>query len=157
MYFLLNNLDYITAISTFSTALLLFGVFFWGLRQRQFDFLEQSFDLLQRINEKALENDKNAIAAIKSGNPNDNTKAEEARIIYFHYMRINRMFRAYEYRRGWFITTKQRDRIINPHLGTLKPVLEKLPAILDRGYPPDFRDFLIKRVSNASLLKVIND
>lgn len=150
-------LNLITTLSTSIAALFGVGIFFYSRRQRQFDILEQSFDVLQRLNEKALERDELTEAAILSGNPDDKTSREEARIIYFHYMRINRMFRAYEYYRGWFITKNQRDRIIAPHLGTLVPILPKLPAILERGYPEDFREFLVRKVESASVPSVINE
>lgn len=129
--------------------------FFYERRRRRFEILEQSFDVLQRLNEKALETDSNLRAAILSGHPEDQTPIDEARIIYFHYMRINRMFRAYEYLRGGYITRFEADRIMAPHLGTLKPIAQKLPAILARGYPEDFAKYLIKRVEEAKNLPVI--
>ena len=139
----------ITSVSTAVTAFFVIGIFFYSRRQQQFDILEQSFDVLQRVNEKALESPENIMAAILSANPSEETTEEEARVIYFHYMRINRVFRAYEYWRGGFITEEQRDRISEPQIRTLVSAVEKLPAILERGYPDDFHDFLIPRVRNA--------
>lgn len=146
----------IAAISTSITTLVAIWIFFYSRKQMQFDILEQSFDVLQRINEKALESNSNVIAAMKSGNPEESTDAADALIVYFHYMRINRMFRAYEYWKGNFITTEQRDRIIVPHLGTLKPILEQLPIIMQRGYPKDFIEFLVTEVKKAKVPDLIN-
>ncbi len=146
----------VTSVSTAVTAFFVIGIFFYNRRQQQFDILEQSFDVLQRVNEKALESRSNVLAAIRSANPDDKTDADEAMFVYFHYMRINRVFRAYEYCRGGFITEEQRDRISEPQIRTLVSVVDKLPAILERGYPDDFHDFLIPRVRAARPAKLIN-
>ena len=146
----------VTSVSTAVTAFFVVGIFFYNRRQQQFDILEQSFDILQRVNEKALESPENVLAAIRSASPNDKTEVEEAMRIYFHYMRINRVFRAYEYCRGGFITEEQRNRISEPQIRTLISVADKLPAMLERGYPDDFHDFLIPRVRNAKPVKLIN-
>ncbi|MEL7026005.1 MAG: hypothetical protein AAGO57_02080 [Pseudomonadota bacterium] len=146
----------ITSVASAVTAFFVIGIFFYNRRQQQFDILEQSFDVLQRVNEKALESSDNVLAAVRSANPDDTTGEEEARIIYFHYMRINRIFRAYEYCSGGFITEEQRDRISEPQIRTLVSVVDKLPAILERGYPDDFHDFLIPLVRAAQPAKIIN-
>lgn len=147
--------SFVAAVAAVAAAIFSFWLHSFERRRRRFDILEQSFDVLQRVNEKALESDDNLCAAILSGNPGDKTSVEEARIVYFHYMRINRMFRAYEYMKGGYLSEADADRIIKPHLGTLKPVMPKLRAILARGYPPDFIEYLLGRVSSAALLPVI--
>jgi hypothetical protein len=148
------SMDLVGAISiaaaVFSIGSAIF-IFFHQRRERRFDFLEQSFDALQRINEKALESDENVLAAIRSANPADETSAEEGRHIYFHYMRINRIFRAYEFMRGGFLGPSDAERIIGPQLGTLVSIVPQLPPILERGYPADFRDYLLQRVSAAEM------
>lgn len=150
-------LDIITSISTAVAAFFVIGIFFYSRRQQQFDILEQSFDVLQRLNEKALESPENVLAAIQSANPDDKTGVKEGKRIYFHYMRVNRVFRAYEYCRGKYITEEQRDRIANPQIRTLVSVADKLPAILERGYPNDFiHDYLLPRVRSAKQSSRIN-
>ena len=118
--------------------------------------MEQSFDVLQRINEKALENDQNVLAAVLSANPGDKMTADEARIIYFHYMRINRIFRAYEYHLGGFISSRQRDRIARPQIRTLVSVKDQLPEIIQRGYPEDYLEYLMTELGTVKLPDKIN-
>lgn len=148
-------LNIITSLSTAVAAFFVIGIFLYNRKQRQFEILEQSFDLMQRLNEVALSSDDNLIAAIKSGNPLDNTGVEAGREIYFHYMRINRLVRAYEYHRGGFLSLEQRDRIIDNHISTLRPILANLDAILARGYPDDFKRFLREELKNAEAIPVI--
>ncbi len=148
--------DVVSALATVVAAGFVIGIFLYNKKQQQFDFLEQSFDVLQRINEKALESPEHSLAAVLSGNPNDKTTKEDAFIVYFHYMRINRIFRAFEYCNGGFITKEQRDRICSPAIPTLVPILDKLPAILERGYPAgdstnSFAEFLIPLVREANV------
>ncbi len=126
-------------------------------KKNRFDIMEKSFDALQRINEQALESDKNLLAAIQSGNPLDKTTKDEARIIYFWYMRINRIFRAYEYRRGRFISQNQADRIMYPAIGTLKSAMPKINAILERGYPEDFTEWLVVEIEESKAPELISE
>lgn len=152
----LSIVEYIPiGLSCLAIAISVWGYFYHHKRAR-FDIMEQSFDALQRINEKALDSDLNLLAAIQSGNPLDRTGEDEARLIYFYYMRINRVFRAYEYRRGKFINQRQADRIMQPAIGTLKGALPKIDAILSRGYPEDFIVWLKKRIENADAPKLIS-
>lgn len=147
--------DLITTVATTATALFAFGIFFYNRRQRQFEILEQSFDLMQRINETALSSDENLIAAVRSGNLADETDIEAARHAYFQYMRINRILRAYEYNRGGFLSDEQRDRIIDSHIATLKPAEKNLRSMLERGYPEDFKDFIVTKVAKARPIPAI--
>lgn len=143
-------------ISFIALAISIWGYFHHHKRAR-FNIMEQSFDALQRINEKALESDLNLLAAIQSANPMDKTPVDEARIIYFHYMRINRIFKAYEYRRGRFISQRQANRIMQPHFGALKGAMPKFDAIMARGYPEDFTVWLKKKIEKSeapSLLSI---
>lgn len=149
-----NYISIVSAILSVGSALY---IFLYQRRQNSFNILEQSFDVLQRINEKALESSENSLAAVRSCNPDDKTTAEQARIIYFHYMRINRIFRAYEYVRGGYLSQELGDRIIEPHLGTLVSVLPILPSIMERGYPPDFREYLIGRVKQTRISSLIGE
>ena len=110
---------------------------------------------MQRINEMALSSDKNLVAALKSGNPDDHTPVEDVRHAYFQYMRINRILRAYEYHRGGFLSLEQRDRIIDSHISTLKPVEESLHLMLERGYPDDFKEYIVRKVKAAKPIPAI--
>ncbi|MBL4784616.1 MAG: hypothetical protein JKY49_04225 [Cohaesibacteraceae bacterium] len=161
MYFRL-----ITTIASVVTASMVVWIFYRSRRQHQFDFLEKSFDVLQRLNEKALSSSANLEAVVKSGNITDKTKAGEARILYFHYMRINRTYRAYEYWRGGYISKEVRDRISDPYWGSYRYLLEKplgksdkskLERMLERGYPKDFAEWFIPHVESSKELPVIND
>ena len=148
-------LQVITAVSTTVAAVFVVGVFFYNRRQHRFDFIERSFDVLQRVNEKALESPENALAAIRSATPNDETDEDEAMLIYFHYMRINRIFRAYEYWNGGFITEEQRDRISSSQIKMLVPIKDKLERMLERGYPPDFHEWLLPLVKKETEVSYI--
>ena len=109
--------------------------------------MEEMGDSLQRINEKALESKANLFAAIKSDNTKlPTTKEEDARILYFHYMRLNRIFRAYEYKRGKFITNNQLNKIIQPHRAILSDALKSLGPIAYRKYDKKFIKFLLAEI-----------
>ena len=142
-------------LASLVTAAVAFYIFLYSKKQQRFLILEQSFDVLQRINEKALESDLNACAAVQSANPQDKMSAPDARILYFHYMRINRIFRVFEYYQGGFILWPEAERIITPQVKTLVSVKNKLPFILERGYPPEFATFLMQRVELSSLPSII--
>ena len=146
-----NSLDIITTIASVITAAVAIWIYLYGRHQKRFEIMEQSFDVLQRLNEKALESDENVLAAIRSAQPGDKIGADEARIIYFHYMRINRVYRAYEYHLGGFITKKQRDRIALPQIRTFVSIAEKIPAMIQRGYPSDFLDYLAPEIERMSV------
>jgi len=74
----------ITIIATISVV-----VFFKNRLKDRISALEQNFDVLQRLNEIALQSDDNVIAAVKSVCPDDNINIQEARVIFFQYLRIN--------------------------------------------------------------------
>lgn len=88
-------------------------VHLYSRRQNRAAILEQSFNALQRINEAALRSDENLIAAINSVRGDETVDVGQARIYYFHYMRINRLFRAYEYWNNGLISKKTAMRIID--------------------------------------------
>lgn len=130
----------------FLGAILSFIPFLWTRYQYRAALLEQSFNALQRINEAALRSDENVLAALRSVRASDETSADQGRIFYFNYMRINRMFRAYEYRRYWLISRRMRDRIIKSHLSSVLEAKTYLPELLERGYPKDFVIYLLKEL-----------
>jgi len=68
-------------------------------------------------------------------------------------MRINRIFRAYEYRRGYFLSRSERDRIVDSYIGSLvdNPMITE--EFLERGYPADFRKFLLERMKKHHAFK----
>lgn len=123
-------------------------------RQKRFEILEQSFDVMQRVNELVVSSDENVVAGLPSIQGDEIDKFA-ARRMYFTYMRINRIFRAYEYRRGFFLSRKERDRIVDSYIGSLagNPLLNE--EFLERGYPPDFRKFLLKRLETAKPFTVL--
>ena len=118
--------------------------------------IEASFDYLQRINEKALENDENLIAAFHSVLPGDKITLDEARVLYFHWMRLNRICRVYEYMRQGLISKKEALRVIDRYLPLLKSAESQMEQMLRRGYPIDFAEFMLKRLKGISSLEPIN-
>lgn len=148
-------LNIITSISTAAAAFFIIGIFLYNRKQRQFEILEQSFDVMQRINEVALSSKENLNAAIKSGNPLDKTDEKAARELYFHYMRINRLVRAYEYHQGGFLSVEHRDLIVKNHISALLPIRENLDTILARGYSDGFKEFLRDELKTAKPLPVV--
>ena len=156
----------VAALMSVISAMIVLVIYFRSKRQFRVEFLENSFDLLLRLNEKALESDKNLAAVLKSINRADETGIEEARILYFHYMRINRTYRAYEFNREKFISDGMRDRISAPYFGSYKYLLDtkdgdeknsKLSRILALGYPSDFREWFITEVKNSEELPLISN
>lgn len=130
------------------------GVAFWAWRKDTFTFLDQSFKDLQSINEKILESSENIDAAIYSICPEDKITTDEARQIYIQYLRINRLFRAWQYQQRKFITKRESMVIIDNHASVLKKhedILEKM--MVRGGYPPKFRKFLIKVVDRSEALE----
>lgn len=111
--------------------------------------MEQNFDVLQRLNETALQNDKNLMSAIRSATPDDEVKPEEARRIFFHYLRINRLMRAYEYGRIGVLKQEDVDRIFQSYAATLCTALPLLDGLAERRYPSDFIDDLRKEIALA--------
>lgn len=71
-------------------------------------------------------------------------------------MRINRIFRAYEYWKGGFITETQRDRISKSQIKMLIPIKDKLPRVLERGYPEDFHQWLLPLVEDETEVSLIS-
>lgn len=122
--------------------------------------MEQNFNVLQRINETALSSKENLEAAIRSVNPNDEIEEKEARKIFFHFMRINRLMRVYEYTKVGFISKGESDRIVDAHIGTLKEAMPMLDKLNQRGYPSDFIEYLNMKVSKcdraSSLSRIID-
>ena len=141
---------FLAIIATAATA----GVAFWAWRKDTFTFLDQSFQDLQSINEKILESSENIDAAISSVCPEDKITTEESREIYIQYMRINRLFRAWQYEDRRFISKRESMMIIGNHARVLKKhegILEKM--LIRGGYPPRFRTFLIDIVADCKPLK----
>lgn len=122
-------------------------------RQHQYDLLgilEQNFDVLQRLNELALHSNENLVAAAKSVNFNDNTNPDDLRIIFFSYLRINRMFRLYEYNRLKFLDNYEFHRVFDAYIPAISQIVPMIDDLKLRGYPDDFADFLNERVKNGS-------
>lgn len=123
-------------------------------------FYEQSFDALQEINAVALSSEENLRAAIASvGGGEEYYDDSKARIFYFHYMRINRLYRAYEYRKAhkWnFFARRSADRIISSHITSIKRAEPFLTTLMERGYPEDFRVFLKERLAKSNLASFIS-
>ena len=131
-------------------------VFLYTRRKDKISILESSFEYLQRINEKALESDANLIAAFKTVSSKEEISVDNARLVYFHFMRINRIFRVYEYMRKGFLGRKEALRVIDSYLPLIKEAEPLLPQLTKRGYPPDFEDFVIDRVKPVKAREPLN-
>ena len=113
-------------------------VYFKNKRKDQITALERNFDVLQRLNETALESKQNLEAAVKSVHADDTVEAPQARIIFFHYLRINRLHRAWEYQQIGVLKKSDMDRIFENYAGTLKSAQFVIGELCERGYPKDF-------------------
>lgn len=145
----LTNPQYLEIAILVIIAALSAYAFYWTKRKETFSFLEQSFDDLQRMNEKFLESPENLWAAIMSARPDDDVSKEDARMMYIQYMRINRIFRTWSYGEKNFISKKSANSVIRDHIGVLKNIEDRLPAMLERGYPNEFRGFLLNELKSA--------
>lgn len=146
----------VIADTVFKLSPILLGVvaLLYQFRQKKFEILEQSFDVMQRVNELVVSSDENVRAGLPVVN-GDEIDQLSARRMYFTYMRINRIFRAYEYSRGFFLTRRERDRIVDSYIGSLvdNPMITE--EFLERGYPRDFREFLLERIKKHQAFKPI--
>lgn len=116
-------------------------------RLQLFQIIEQNFDVLQRLNEAALKSGQHARAAMQSVNRDENPPEQDAMIVFFHYLRLNRMFRLYEYRRHKFIDEFEFRRVFDSYKGTLLDAVPLLDELAPRGYPSDFIEFLKQNVA----------
>jgi len=120
-----------------------------SLVKDRINVLEQNYDVLQRLNEAALLNDENLRAAVLSVRPDDRINLDDARIIFFQYLRINRLYRAYEFFRLKVIDDDELDRIWDSYVSTLVNSEAVIQGLSARGYPKDFVAELLKRVRAA--------
>ena len=120
----------------------------WNRRKDKLTVIEQSFAELQSFNELALSDKKSLEAAILSANPDDEFNEEKARIVYVHFLRINRMFRSWMYYQYKILNETQAREIILGHARTLKSISEsKLRKMMQRGYPDEFTNYLVEIVN----------
>lgn len=136
----LSDLIAVSAVTV--TAIVALFVLYFTIVAKRADFIEQSFDVLQRVNEKALSSDENLMAAVRSLAPDDALAIDKAREIYFHFMRLNRVYRVWEYRRRRLIRKSEAQAFYAATLPTLYHAQFLLDRICERGYPTDFQKFL---------------
>ena len=126
-------------------------------RMQLFQIIEQNFDVLQRLNEAALQSGTHARAAMQSVNPDENLPEHDALVVFFHYHRLNRVFRIFEYKRHGFIEEEEFWRVFVAYRGTLLEALKIIDRLKKRGYPEDFIDFLKKNVKEEHRAPKIDD
>lgn len=139
-------IPYLPLFPTTTIAIVSIIVYFKNERKDRMAALEQNFEVLQQFNELALQSDDNLIAAMKSVVPDDELTAERARIVFFHYLRMNRMLRAYEFGRVGALRNSDVERIIDSYAPALKEAAADFHVLRQRGYPEDFIDFVSKRI-----------
>ena len=126
-----------------------FLAFRWNRRKDRLAFIEQSFNDLQAINQLVLEDKENLLAALDSIWPEEQIDDFEARKIYLHYVRINRLYRTWNYAQQGVISKKQAQIIVQSYASVLKHHEKYLDVMLILGYPEGFKKFLINIVSSA--------
>ncbi len=168
-----NNYDlYIAVVATVITALL--GVISYRqqeIAKKQFDILtktnelankqqrismiENNLDVLQRLNETALSSEENLEAAFTSVNKSDEAtgayNARAARQVFFHYLRINRMYRAWLLKKNDLMTIEEYNLIVKNYAGTLKRALPQMTLLSKRGYDNEFIEEIIKIVDESEV------
>lgn len=148
---------YIAIVETVIAAILLvitIQVYRFNRKNQRLSAFEQNFDVLQRLNQLALSSEKNVIAAVKSVRTEDDIGADEARIVFFHFLRINRMLRAWKYRNEGVISNIEYQEIIENYAGTLKEAKEEqsgklIDALKQRGYPRQFMIDLSQAIDSS--------
>lgn len=156
-----------------------FAAIFFGwiaIRQQRMQVIEGNIDVLQRLNETALSNSQNLEAAFTSVISHEDAARkeglyqgettfekeiiwdeEEAREIFFHFLRINRMYRAWLYHDGGIMSSIQYLQIVGNYAGTLKRAAKEyhLDRLAERGYDPRFITELERRIREANEPKVL--
>ncbi|MEL7106097.1 MAG: hypothetical protein AAGM21_09255 [Pseudomonadota bacterium] len=143
--------DALSAVSLVLPAIALVFVFL-QFRQQRILALEQNLDILQRLNEIALESPENLKAAVTSVAPDAAYDEEESRKIFFHYLRINRLYRAWILRRNFVLRDRDYRDIMDNYAGTLRGILPYWDSLQKRGYSEKFFKDLRKEVEKANVV-----
>lgn len=143
-------------LSLYEAAVAFFGVvisiiiYFFQRRRRQIEILEKNFEYLQRINEMALSGSDNVVAAMRSIRRDEVFTIEEAKIYYFNYMRLNRLFRMWIYMQKRIVSKKDALELIRAGLPSVKEAEGDLHNLLIRAYPIEFIEFLNDELSHIT-------
>lgn len=140
-----------------ATIAMLSAIFFACLQlyQQRIFALERNIDILQRLNETALSSPENLKAAFTSVRDDGQYRPEEAREVYFHFLRLNRLYRAWLLRKAWALRRRDYDLVMDNYAGMLKKAEPMLGELRHRGYPEAFIADLKTAVANASLPPLI--
>lgn len=142
---------FIEAIVTFFGILLSWIIFYFQRRQSEIQLIERSFDSLQRINEKALESSENVVAAMKSIRADEEFTVDEARIYYFNYMRLNRLYRMWIYMEKGIVSKGEAMDVIRSGLPSVKESEKYLENLLIRAYSPTFTTFVKEQLKDIGV------
>lgn len=121
----------------------------WTKRKDRLVFFESSFVDLQNINEYALKSDENLLATVQSIWPEIDPDPKKVREVYVNFIRINRLFRAWNYWKQGVLTKQEAFEIIDSHAGVLKASKTQLNSMLSMGYPENFKSDLLIRIDEA--------
>lgn len=134
------------------------GLVFAGLRlhRQRILALEHNLDIQQRLNELALANDKNLKAAFCSVRDDGEYDEDGAREVFFHYLRLNRIYRAWVLWQNWVLRSEDFLQIIDSYAGTLKKAAPMFDSLRHRGYPPAFIAELTRAVDKAEAPPLID-
>ncbi|MEE3072456.1 MAG: hypothetical protein VX378_15265, partial [Pseudomonadota bacterium] len=103
-----------------------------------------------RLNELALANDENLKAALSSVKDIGEFDPVAARELFFHWHRINRMYRAWFLWKKWVIRKKDYENIVKNYATTLRlKAGPQLATLGQRGYENDFIIDLMAAIKNA--------
>lgn len=122
-------------------------------KQQRILMIENNLDVLQRLNEIALSSPENLEAAFTSVNrTNDSTvkyNEKAARKVFFHYLRINRMYRAWLLKDNELMKQEEYDLIVNNYAGTLKRAQTQMKLLSKRGYDDRFIEEIDALITDA--------
>lgn len=107
-------------------------------RQERIFALERNLDIQQRLNEIALSSEENLKAAFTSVRDDGVYDQEKAREVFFHFMRLNRMYRAWVLWKNRVLKKEDYELIVGNYARTLVKAEPLLNDLRYRGYDENF-------------------
>ena len=126
------------------------------LRQQRILALEGNLAVQQHLNELALASSENLKAAFMSVRDDGEYDEEGAREVFFHYLRLNRIYRAWILWQNWVLRREDYHQIVECYAGTLKKAAPLFDHLRHRGYPPKFIAELKRIVDRAETPPLID-
>ena len=122
-------------------------------KQQRLSMIENNLDVLQRLNEVALSSPENLEAAFTSVNRTDEKSGQynekAARKVFFHYLRINRMYRAWLLKKNGLMEDDEYNLIVDNYAGTLKRAQTQMKLLSKRGYDDSFIEEITELIKAA--------